>query len=140
MDDVHIRISLCRCAHTSQCDQMLSADHKRQLPVVQDIIRTFPDLLQYFLRASDRQFQITAVVYDIFRQLFILVRTVDLQSVRIVPYRLTGEPRAGTKRRRRVKGRAKDHDPCLLIFSITADKIHCILPHHLSTSSNSAST
>ena len=50
----------------SQCDQMLSADHKRQLPVVQDIIRTFPDLLQYFLRASDRQFQITAVVYDIF--------------------------------------------------------------------------
>ena len=86
MDNMHIRISLRRRAHTPQCDQMFSADHKRQFSVFQNTFRTFSDLLEHFLRTSDRQLKVAAVVYDIFRQFFILIRAVDLQSVRIIPH------------------------------------------------------
>ena len=140
MYDVKIRIFLCRRPQASQCHQMLSADHKWDLSILQDLRGTRLDLVQRHLRTAHSQFQVAAVIYDIFRQLFVLIRAVDFQPVRIISHRLPGEPGSRTEGCGGVKGRSEQDNFRRLILSIASDKVYCILPLHLSTSSSKAST
>ena len=130
MYNVYIGV-LLRCRpECAERDQVLAADHKRYLTVVQNDLSALLDLIEHSLSISDTKLDISAVHYAYIFKISVLIRTVRLDTERLASYGVRTEAGAGTKRRRRIERCAEHNDVRIFILLVTCkESLNIILQH-----------
>ena len=100
-----------------------------------DFFRPGFNPLQRRFRAAKAQFQIAAVKNPAVRQVFVLIRTVGLQSKALMAHGRGAEPGAGPEAGGGVEGSAVQDNFRRFIFTVAADEGFNIRLHHSTSSS-----
>ena len=108
---------------------MLAAEHERRLAVREYLRRALLDRGEGVARFPEGKLEIARIENLRVRQIEVLIGAVRFQSIRLRAHDAARKPRAGPVGRRRIKGRAENHDPRVFIRRVAAEKRFLVLLH-----------
>ena len=119
MNHMDVRKFFNRCPESSQGHQMFSAQHKRDLPVIQYSLCPFFNICQGQLGISKTQLQVPGIHDPVISQVPILIRAVAFQTKGFMADSAAPESGSRSEGSAGIKRRSEKHDIRFLIVSVT---------------------
>ena len=133
LNNMQIWIFFSNRSHSSQCNRMLSTNHKRNFPILQNFCRFILNILQRTFRISKRKFQISSIKNLNIFQILILIRTIRFYPKTLISHNRRSKSSPWSKRSCAVKWCSKNSNFALIIFIVTSYKCMYIFIFHINS-------